>query len=362
MKVNVLQEGLSRAMGEVTRVVATKSPLPITANVLLQTDRGRLVLTADNLEQRATVEVGAMVIEEGAVTVEARRFAASLADLPAVSLALSADGAGLAVEGGSARLRFPTMAAEDFPHPSDVKWGGRVEIPAEELRTVARSVGAAAATDDSRPVLTGVVLATRDGQRAWAAADGFRLHVLGEPNGEPGIVIPARSLRMLTAMLAGSEPVAIETGDGMGQRLRATWDGHEFTTLTIAGTFPNYAALIPDESLATWELDAGALLHAVRIAAGFAETGMVRFYGRDGHVRVRGFGQGTGEGEATVEAEIRGSTDEIRFALNTRYATEALAAFDGPITIATSGPVTQATFRGGPLTAVVMPMFTEWGS
>lgn len=361
MKVQVLQEGLSRAVGELARVIPSKSPLPITANVLLKTAGGRLLLTADNLDQRATVEVGAMVVEEGAITVDGRRFAASLANLPAVSLSLDVVGTELAVDGGNAKLRFPTIAADDFPQPGGLgEFEAAVEVPPDELRVVARSVAAAAALDDSRPVLTGVVLSVApDGQRTWAAADGFRLHVHGSPTGEPGIIIPAKAVRLLAGMMAGSEPVRLEMDAGRS-RLRATWDAHEFTTLAVQGTFPNYRQLIPDEFSATWDADGPALLHAVRIAAGFAETGMVRFYGREGRIRVRGLGQG--EGEATVDAEMTGDPDEHRFALNTRYATEALAAFDGTVTIGTNGPSAPAVFRAGPLTHVVMPMFTEWGS
>lgn len=357
MNLVVLQENLNRAMGALTRVANPKSPLPIAATVLLETNNGRLVMRATNLDQSLTVTVGAMVAEEGAVAVDARRFAEAIGNLPAVSLSLTLAGTQLVVEGGNANLRFPTMDATDFPRGVDAEWGEAVEIPAVELRTVARSVGAAAAVDDSRPALTGIELQIVDGRRTWAAADGFRLHVYGQASGERGVIIPARALRMLSDMHGGGDPVSIQfTGDR--SRMRATWGDHDFSTLAIQGTFPNYAQLIPSEARATWEVDAQALLHAVRIARGFAD-GIVRFRGAEGRIRVTGHGDDAGEGEATVEAAMRGEAGEQRFALNTRYAADALGAFTGVVTVESNGPSQQVVFRSESLTCVVMPMFVQ---
>lgn len=361
MNIVVLQENLSRAMGALTRVVNPKSPLPIATTVLLETNNGRLVMRATNLDQSLTVTVGAMVAEEGAVAVDARRFAEAIGNLPAVSLSLTIAGTQLVVEGGNASLRFSTLAADDFPRSDSEgwEWGDAVEIPVDELRTVARSVVAAAAVDDSRPVLTGVELQIVDGQRTWAAADGFRLHVYGQASGERGVVIPASALRMLSNMHGGADPVSVQFNGGRS-RMRATWGDYDFTTVAIQGTFPNYAQLIPSECMATWEVDAQALLHAVRIARGFAEsTGIVRFRGAEGRIRVTGHGDAVGEGESTVEAEMRGEAGEQRFALNTKYAADALGAFTGVVTVESNGPSQQVVFRSEALTCVVMPMFVQ---
>lgn len=359
MRFTVLQESLRQALAEVVRVVPSKSTLPIVANVHIATVDGRVVLTADNLTQRIEATVGAKVEEEGAITVDAKKLSAAIGTLPPVSLTVYLDKTQLAVDGGNAKLRFPTMSADDFPRGGgDIDWRDAVEVPAEEFRTVSRHVAGMVASDDSRPVLTAVNFLANDGERTWVAADGFRLAIYGLPETLPGVNIPAEALRAVVAK--GSEPIAVAIAAD-GQRVRFQWQDRVLTTLAISGTFPNYQQLIPEDFQHTATFYAAEeVLNAVRVAGGFTDGDIVRFESR-GKDAMRVSAHGVGEGEATVSATVSG---ELRAALNKRYAEAALAAFNGELVMSGNGPQTQWVFTApdNPLTVVVMPMFVNWES
>lgn len=361
MRFTVLQESLRQALAEVVRVVPSKSTLPIVANVHIATVAGQVVLTVDNLSQRIEATVGAKVEEEGAITVDARKLNAAIATLPPVSLTVYLDKTQLAVDGGNAKLRFPTMSADDFPRGGgDIDWRDAVEVPAEEFRTVSRHVAGMVASDDTRQVLTAVNFLANDGERTWVAADGFRLAIYGLPETLPGVNIPAEALRAVVAK--GSEPIAVAIAAD-GQRVRFQWQDRTLTTLAISGTFPNYQQLIPEDFQHTATFYAAEeLLNAVRVAGGFTEDSKdpVRLQS-SGNDAVRVSAKGTGDGEATVSATITG---EVRVALSKKYAEDALAAFNGELVMSGNGTQTQWVFTApdNPLTVVVMPMFVQWES
>ncbi|MGE3704794.1 MAG: DNA polymerase III subunit beta [Vicinamibacterales bacterium] len=364
LRCSVLQENLRAALAVVVRAVATRSTLPITACVLISSDNGRLRLQCTDLELTVTAWCGALIESEGAVAVDARYFAECINALGPVSLALDASGPRMAVKGGRAEHTFNTMKAEDFPSGAPFIGGESWEtIPAAEMRAVGKRVVPAAASDGSRPVLTGVGYASdQDENRTWVAADGFRLAVLG---GRMPVqcIVPARALRTVAA-LVGSEDVRCSTSTP-GTRIAFRFGDIEVVTQIIQGTYPNYQQLIPEETAAEWVVEADDLKRSLGPVLPAARHGskIVRFRATENRVRVWTTGDdalGTAEGELEVEA--RG--DDAHVALNAAYAQEAVDAFAGEtVTIGLNGPSQQVTFRVDGYTHVVMPMFVQgWDS
>ncbi|MEA2582955.1 MAG: polymerase subunit beta, partial [Thermomicrobiales bacterium] len=216
VKVSCLQENLQRALAQVSRAVATKTALPVLSNVLLTTDDGRLKIAATNLEIGITTWIGASIEDEGRITVDARLLSEFANTLPADAVQLSSDPvrSSLLVQCGRDKAAINGIDADDFPVIPTV--GGEAfsaSVDPQVFREMIAQVEFAAASDDSRPVLAGVLCRFEDQTLTLAAADGFRLAVREGALTETvpsrlDVIVPARALRELARIVGDStEPV-----------------------------------------------------------------------------------------------------------------------------------------------------------
>jgi DNA polymerase-3 subunit beta len=183
MKLTSLKDTLDAGLDMVARAVRERSTLPVLSNVLLATEGGRLKLAATNLEIGITCWIAAQVETDGAITVPARTFADLVDALPQDAVSMALNGAHtLKLQAGRFKSTLKGIAAEEFPVIPGVEGDGAVHtecfsIAPDTLRAMIDQVVFAAAKDESRPILTGV-LAKFDGKAfTLVAADGFRLSV-----------------------------------------------------------------------------------------------------------------------------------------------------------------------------------------
>ncbi|MEW6034421.1 MAG: DNA polymerase III subunit beta, partial [Chloroflexota bacterium] len=337
MKLSCLQENLSRGLGTVGRAVATRTTLPITQNVLLATDGGRLKLAATNLEIAITCWVGATVEEEGAITVPARLLSEFVGSLPADKVAMGFPSGSRVLELRCARFqaRISGTDADDFPPIPKLAEGVSTSVAVEDLRQAIAQVAFAAATEEVRPVLTGVQCEFQGDRLTLAAADGFRLAVrhlaVATPVSEKvSAIIPARALTELSRLSADQEePIQVTLNAQRGQvlfRLKNV----EMVSQLIQGTFPNYSQLIPQSYTTRAMVSVGEFTRATKMASIFARDG-------SGIVRlVVTPGEGTAEGKMTVSARAEEVGDNVgeldaavdgqssKIAFNSKYLNEVL--------------------------------------
>src|SRR6185437_6669360 len=180
MKLECLQENLAEGLSVVGRVVPTKSTLPVLSNVLLSTREGELQLTANNLELSVAHRVPAAIAKEGEITLPSRLLADYVALLDhgqKVELELNQKTHKVHLACGRYEANIAGIDAEDFPPIPQVSGGQTLTMPASVLKEAIGEVVFAAAPDDTRPVLAGVLLKMGGGSLTLAAADGFRLAV-----------------------------------------------------------------------------------------------------------------------------------------------------------------------------------------
>ena len=376
MKVQVLQENLQRGLSIVGRAVATRSTLPITANVLLCTDKGRLKLAATDLDIAISTWVGAKIDEEGATTVPSRLIGDFVASLPpaTVSLEIPERSRQMKLECARNESTINSMDAEDFPRIQEIKDGVSLQLDPKALRRAIERVEFAAASDDSRPVLTGVHMKTDGTRLTFASADGFRLAVsditLSAAPSEPiEVIIPARALRELGRLISeASEPVEIRVNTQRTQVLFAMTD-IEMVAQLIQGTFPNFNQLIPAEYTTRCIVDVDEFKREARIAAIFARdgSGIIRLQiapgqgGAPGQLTISARADEIGENEGQIDADVSGDATKIAF--NSRYLSDVLAALNGKVALEMTSPSSQGVFRPVGETDyvhVVMPMFVQW--
>ena len=375
MKVSCLQENLQRALAQVSRAVATKTSLPVLSNVLLATDDGRLRIAATNLEIGITTWIGASIEEEGRVTVDARLLSEFVNTLPNAPVTLAVDPAkfNLNVQSGRDKAGINGVDADDFPVIPRLEGEAYVAaVDPQVLRDMISQVEFAAATDESRPVLAGV-LARFDGQSlTLAAADGFRLAVregeLTEPVPERlDAIVPARAMRELARILSDqTEPVRLAITPNQSQLLVRVGET-EFLSRLIDGTFPDYRQIIPKEFATRLEMGRDAFLNAVRRASYFARDNndVVRIEARlgeeefmPGSIEVSANAAERGSSQSFVDASVSGPEAQIAF--NSRYLVDVLGVLrNGQVMIGVNGSnqagVVQPAGTEG-YTHVIMPM------
>jgi DNA polymerase III subunit beta len=376
MKVTCTQEALSRGLAIVGRAVAARSPLPITANVLIAGDEGRLRLSATNLEITMNCWITADIQEEGAITVPARLLSDFVNTLPndRISLTVSPRSRQVKVECARNEASIGGLDADDFPPAPVVKDGIEVKLDAKALRQAIGQTGFAAATDDSRPVLTGVDTKFDGKLLTLAASDGFRLSVFKLPLEESveatEIVVPARALSELNRLLADQEePVIMRTNAAKTQVLFRLTNA-EMVAQLIQGTFPNFNQLIPSSYNSKAVAEVGEFLRETRIASVFARdgSGIVRLVVTPGEgvtpgkVVISARAEEVGDNEGEIDAAVEG--EGVKIAFNGKYLQDVLQALEaGQLAMETTGPSSQGVFRtvgDDNYVHVIMPMFVQW--
>ena len=383
MKISCLQENLNRGLATVGRAVATRTTLPITQNVLLATDKGRLRLSATNLEISITTWIGASVEEEGSLTVPARLLTEFVASLPSdqIDMVMTPRPRSLQLTCARSQANINGTDAEDFPPIPTVEDGMAAKIDPQVLRTAIGQVAFAAATEESRPVLTGVKLDMTGDQFTMVAADGFRLALhrgqLAEPVAEPiDVILPARTLNELSRFLGDQEePVDMTVTPTKGQALFRL-ENVELVSQLMQGTFPSYSQLIPEGYQTRTVFDLQEFLRAARSTAIFARdgTGIIRLQmtpageaatdgaGQPGKVIVSARAEEMGDNQDEVDTVIEG--EESKIAFNSKYLLEVLSVLErGQVALETSTPSSPGVFKpigSDAYIHVVMPMFVQW--
>ena len=380
MKFSVLQENLARGLAIIAPAVSTRPTLPITTHVMLQTDESRLRLTATDLTLAISCWIGASVETEGSVTVPARLFTEYVSTLQRdrVDLELDQGTRQLQLTCGRQQSKVSGLDPNDFPPTPVTDDGISLEIPPDVLRAAIERVIIAAATDDARPVLTGIHTSISGDTVTMAAADGFRLavqttHLAKEAVAESvDVIIPSRSLRELNRMLADQElPVTMSVNEAKTQ-VQFRLSNVELVSQLVQGTFPNYRQLIPESSTTQTSIDVPEFLRATRSAAVFAKegNGIVKLYmtpGENdmaGEMRLEAKSDQVGEHEGVIDARVSG--DEAHIAFNHKYLEDVLAVLSSSATIEMSGPSSPGTIRpsepeeNSEYVHVVMPMFVQW--
>ena len=377
VKVSCLQDGLQRALAQVSRAVATKTALPVLSNVLLATDDGRLRIAATNLEVGITTWIGASIEEEGRITVDARllnEFVNTLPNAP-VQLSVETGRTSLSVQSGRDKAGINGINAEDFPVIPSLDVDGEAftaEVDPQLLREMIAQVEFAAASDESRPVLAGVLARFEGTVLTLAAADGFRLAVReGELAGSVGdrldVIVPARALRELARIIGDqTEPVRLAITPNRGQLLVRIGET-EFLSRLIDGTFPDFKQIIPREFSTTLEMGREPFLNAVRRASYFARDNndVVRLAVQPGEeefmpgsVEISATAAERGNSQSFVDASVVGTQTQIAF--NARYLADVLAILkNGQVMIGMNGANQAGVVRLANVeeyTHVIMPM------
>ena len=354
MKLSVMQENLARGLSVVSRAVSTRSTLPVLANVLLKTEDAGLKLTATNLEIGITYWVPGKIDSDGATTVPAKLltdYVNALQGGERVDLELTA-GQTLHLRAGRYESHIKGIDADEFPAIQTAGDRPTTRIAQNVLRQALEETAFAAASDEARPILTGVLARFEGDTLTLAAADNYRIAVktipILDPVPETSVVIPARALNELVRILADiDQPIEIVLAQARNQILFHL-EGIDLVSRLIDGQFPNYQQVLPQSHTTRAVLDREELLRAVRPAALIAHesANIVKLQiEANGHAGITVSANAeVGDHVGQVEAAVEGDGTTIAF--NARYLADVLTNVDAEqFALELNGPLSPGVFK-----------------
>ena len=378
MKISCLQENLIKGLSRVQRAVANRTTLPITQNVLLETEQGRIKLVATNLEIAITSWIPARIDEPGSITVPARLFTDLVNSLPPSQIDIESTEEPLAIniKTGEVDSQLNGLDPSEFPPIPSVDDGIVCELESQFLKTAIDHVAFAAATEESRPVLTGIKVDVNKNNITFAAADGFRLAVYTgtletEFDGVLDFVIPSRGLQEVNRLIESTEETVQLTITPSKSQAVFHLENAEVVTQLINGEFPPYQTLVPDKHETLAKINVSDFFSASKTASIFARdgSGILRLLFEPntkddkGNITITSKSDEVGESTNTISADIEGSKNQIAF--NNKFLTDVLGILKQKdiellVTSSSAPGLIRPIGENESYKYVIMPMFVQW--
>jgi DNA polymerase III subunit beta len=327
MRFTISREKLQEGLGAVTASIPTKTTLPVLANILVETtDRG-IKLSGTDLDIAVSTEVGADVEASGAVTIPARKLSEIARELPPSPVKITAVGEQrITLECGRSRFKLLGLPRDEFPGFPVVRFADSWRVKSADLQKLIVHTVFAVSTEESRPILNGVLWELKGNQMVMVATNGHRLarmqiDVEGDTGPPYDLIIPPKALEQVRRLFPAEEELEIGRGENhIGFRSPLT---SVFTRL-IEGPYPNYDLVIPRDNDRVAIADKSALISALKRMSVIAsdQTHRIRLSFNSGMLK---FSVQTPDlGEAQDELPIRYTGDQLDIGFNANYLLEIL--------------------------------------
>ena len=361
LKVSVPRGALTEQVGIVARGLSARSTVLVLGGIRLTATPGTLELAATDMDISLRAELDATVDAAGSVVVPGRLFLDIARTLPdgEVSIEHLPDEAILSITSGSAAYRIQTYSSEDYPTLPTVDESACTPVASDVLLETVARVGRSASRDESRPVLTGVLVKFEPGKLVMAATDSYRLAVKEtETSGDyPDLeaIIPARALQELARIATPGGHVHLGVQEN---HVIFGAEGVWLTTRRIDGQFPNYRQLLPEQFEHELTLPRDAVLDVVRRVGVLAQRNSpLRLRFAEGELTVSAQTQDVGEARESLPVPFSGEPLEIGF--NAEFLRDGLDSIpSGSVTIKLISPLRPAVLKGETpdYTYLIMPI------
>ncbi len=329
MKCTCEKDQLLSGISIVSRLATTRATLPILQNIYLEVRKEGLLLRSTDLEQTLEVEVPAQVADTGKLTVPARMLGEYLTNNSDHSLVLESDDLTLKLNSTNHQASFRGLAAEEYPTLPAAKTQSSVTLKTEAFVAALTSVLFAAAVDDSRPVLSGLLWRFGKDELEIVGTDGYRLAYTKtvSPGGITGdYVIPRRAIQELIR-IADGETLELAFA---GTQLTITAGVTKLTSRILEGKFPDFAAILPKKKEISVTLAAAALVRSLKLASLFsrdsAYSTKLTLEGSKLSIEATAVQLGENRNEVPLE---RPFDQPLTISANAQYLIEALAHISG---------------------------------
>jgi DNA polymerase-3 subunit beta len=361
LKITCTKDELVHGLGVVGRAVSTRTAVQILSGILLEARGDEVQLAATDMELSLRTSFGAQVHGDGAIVLPGRTFVDIARLLPAdeVTIEHRAVEPVVHVVSGSASYTLHTYNPEDFPRLPDLSATQTFAVDHDALLETIGRVARAASRDESRPVLTGVLVQFSANRLVMAATDSYRLAIketeLEGTAPELEAIVPSRALQELSRIATNGDEVAVGVHDN---QVVFVVDGTTLTTRRIDGQFPNHRQLVPESFEHVLTLPRSEFLDVVRRAAVMIQRAtplQLRF--ADGELTVVARTQEVGESRESLPVAYTADTLEIGF--NAEFLRDGLESVEGDdVRVKLISPLRPAVLQGetDDFTYLVMPI------
>lgn len=306
-------------IGKIQNIISPKPALPILANILLEAIDDQLILSATDLTVSMRAHSEVKVVEEGAITLPARRFFQLVRELTAPQVEIHASSPEIAfINAGSSHFKIHGMHKSEFPTLPDFSDGAVFIMSAKALKDLLSRTSFAAARDDSRQVLNGVLLQNQNGQTAFIGTDGKRLakvqasSVLTGPEGATSYILPLKAVEEMIRLLdVGEDPVKLTL---MADKAALEVNSIVLITKLLSGQYPDVSRVIPDKktSVALHREELISLLRQVSLFTS-ESSNSVLFSFTTGNLHLSATSGEIGEGKVNMPVNYAGERLDIAF-------------------------------------------------
>lgn len=329
MRFSVLQSDLMPHLQGVARSCGVKAALPVLGNILLSVENGKLKLAATNLEIGVVKSISVEAEEEGEITVPAKTLVEVVGNLSGEKLQFASTGEDLTVSSAHFNSSMNGINPSEFPQ---IPLGGKEAIRVAPLSLISSlpRVMFAAASDEGRPVLTGILTEFKDKKLELVATDGYRLahqSVVVESSSSFKALVPKRTFEEVIRLLGEEEAdeVLVSTSEDQNQVIFA-FGVTQLSSRLIEGSYPAWEKIIPQSFKARIILEKAEGLKALKLASVFArsEANIVKLNCQEGKMVVASQAKELGQQSYEIDIQFEGEPMEIAF--NTKFLSDALSA------------------------------------
>ncbi len=326
MNFTITRQNLHTGLAAVSASIPSKTTLPVLSNILFEAKEDGVWMSGTDLDVSVRVKVLAEVKEAGSLTAPGKKLQEIARELPDQPVSVTTRGDQIELKCGRSHFKLNGLPAEEFPSLAEVDFSSGLTVTGKDLHSLIHRTSFAVSTEESRPILNGVLWELRDGGMKMVATNGHRLARMGlrvEATGTPSadFIVPPAALSQVQRLFKDEDDIEVARSDNhLGFRAAST----EVYTRLIEGTYPNYEQVIPRDNDKIATIDKKSFESAVRRMAVVAsdQTHRIRLKFESGRVHLNVLTPDLGEGHDELEIGYDGGELEIGF--NANYLLEVL--------------------------------------
>lgn len=332
MKISVARGELLEALSAVSKGLSSRTTLPILSGIHISAIDDTVILQSTDLEISIKTKTKARVEKTGQTVIPGKLLTDIVRSLPEAAVTIDTTTPGFAaVTCGQSSFNMKTLSPEDFPRFPEASPNESISLPSDVFSRVVHQVSRAVSRDETRPILTGVLVVVEGGTLRMVATDSYRLClkevVVEGITGEVDVVIPGRAIEDVARLAPAGEQVSLGVSDnqvvfGFGDTV--------FISRRIEGSFPNYRQLIPKAYETRVVVDRGEFIEAIKRVSLLAQHNAPLRIAVNGNERALTLTAQTQDvGEAKEDIEIQPTGEDVEMAFNHAYLLDGVSTVEG---------------------------------
>ncbi|MBU2235881.1 DNA polymerase III subunit beta, partial [Patescibacteria group bacterium] len=330
MKLYCTQENLNRGLNIVSHLAGKNTTLPILDNILVSIENGEIQLSTTNLEMGISCKIRGRVESEGKITIPAKLFSDYINLLPNEKIFIEETDKKIYISCTDQETTIQGMSAEDYPLIPSLEKRNKILIKTEDLKNVVRETLFAAAYDETRPEISGVLIKIEGNKARFVATDSYRLaektiEINAKESEDVESILPSRTLQELVRVMGATESEDVEMYIAENQVLFCLND-IEIISRAIEGNYPDYQQIIPKEKKTGVLANKEDLLKVIKTTSLFSKSGIndvnIKVVKEKKELIVSAINSQLGENISRLHVDVEGEDNEIVF--NHRYLLDGL--------------------------------------